>query len=53
MDNEFDVVIVGAGFAGALIANELAKKGKKVVILEAGAGIPSDLNAYMHRFYSY
>jgi glucose dehydrogenase len=50
-DDDIDVVIVGSGFAGALIANELAKAGKKVVILEAGDGIPSDINAYMERFY--
>ena len=28
-DDDVDVVIVGSGFAGALIANELAKRGKK------------------------
>lgn len=50
-DDEVDVAIVGSGFAGALIANELAKQGKRVVILEAGAGIPTDINEYMERFY--
>jgi glucose dehydrogenase len=49
---DFDVVIVGAGFAGALIANELGKAGKRVALLEAGAGIPQDFNAYMERFYT-
>jgi choline dehydrogenase-like flavoprotein len=49
---DFDVAIVGSGFAGAVIAYELAKKNKKVVILEAGAGIPSDINKYMQRFYT-
>ena len=34
-----DVAIVGSGFAGSLIANELSKKGIKVAILEAGPGI--------------
>lgn len=48
---ECDVAIVGAGFAGALIANELAKARKNVVILEAGAGIPPNINEYMLRFY--
>lgn len=33
---EYDVVIVGAGIAGALMAYELGSKGKKVLILEAG-----------------
>jgi glucose dehydrogenase len=50
-DDEVDVAIVGSGFAGALIANELAKQGKRVVILEAGDGIPIDINEYMSRFY--
>ena len=50
-DDNIDVVIVGSGFAGALIANELAKLGKRVVILEAGDGIPPNINDYMERFY--
>jgi choline dehydrogenase-like flavoprotein len=50
-DDDVDVAIVGSGFAGALIANELAKQGKRVVILEAGDGIPTDINEYMNRFY--
>jgi glucose dehydrogenase len=48
---EWDVAIVGSGFAGALIANELGQRRKKVVILEAGAGIPPNINDYMKRFY--
>jgi glucose dehydrogenase len=47
-----DVAIVGSGFAGSLIANELSKKGIKVVILEAGQGIQPNINEYMTRFYS-
>ncbi|MBL4704594.1 MAG: GMC family oxidoreductase [Flavobacteriales bacterium] len=35
-ENNFDVVIVGAGIAGVITANELAKAGHKVLILEAG-----------------
>jgi choline dehydrogenase-like flavoprotein len=48
---ECDVAIVGAGFAGALIANELGKAGKEVVILEAGDPVPPNINDYMERFY--
>jgi glucose dehydrogenase len=51
-DDDVDVVIVGSGFAGALIANELAKQGTKVVILEAGDGVPPNINGYMERFYA-
>jgi choline dehydrogenase-like flavoprotein len=46
-----DVAIVGSGFAGALIANELSQKGISVVILEAGPGVPPNINDYMRRFY--
>jgi choline dehydrogenase-like flavoprotein len=48
----WDVAIVGSGFAGALIANELGKGRKSVIILEAGEGIPPNINDYMRRFYS-
>ena len=47
-----DVAIVGSGFAGALIANELSQKGIKVIILEAGSGVPPNINDYMKRFYN-
>src|SRR2546421_3506131 len=51
-DKVWDVAIVGSGFAGALIAHELGKGRKNVIILEAGAGIPPNFNAYIRRFYS-
>jgi choline dehydrogenase-like flavoprotein len=47
-----DVAIVGSGFAGALIANELSQKGISVVILEAGPGVPPNINDYMKTFYN-
>lgn len=46
-----DVAIVGSGFAGSFIANELSKKGIKVVILEAGPGVQPNFNAFMKTFY--
>ncbi len=48
---ECDVAIVGSGFAGALIANELSQKGIKVIILEAGPGVQPNINGYMETFY--
>jgi choline dehydrogenase-like flavoprotein len=45
-----DVVIVGSGIAGSLIAKVLATAGKKVLILEAGEEVPPDINGYMDRF---
>jgi choline dehydrogenase-like flavoprotein len=51
MSTTCDVAIVGSGFAGSFIANELSKKGIKVVILEAGPGLKPNFNDYMKSFY--
>lgn len=45
-----DVVIVGSGPAGALIAKQLGLAGRKVLILEAGDRLPPNINDYMERF---
>jgi len=45
-----DVLIVGSGIAGALIAWQLGRKGRKVLILEAGEALPPDINDYMKTF---
>lgn len=37
---DYDVVIVGSGIAGALMAYRLASAGLQVLVLEAGAGLP-------------
>ena len=34
MNNKYDFVIIGAGLSGCVLANKLASKGKKVLILE-------------------
>jgi len=49
---QYDVVIVGAGIAGALIANELGAKGKRVLILEAGLDGQQSHIDDMARFYT-
>ncbi|WP_101676184.1 GMC family oxidoreductase [Alloalcanivorax mobilis] len=45
---EADVVIVGSGAGGAVTAYELARRGKRVIVLEAGPYIPS--RAFTERF---
>ncbi|ARU93963.1 GMC family oxidoreductase [Tatumella citrea] len=42
MATEFDadVIVVGSGACGSNLANELAVKGKSVILLEAGANVP-------------
>jgi choline dehydrogenase-like flavoprotein len=54
-ENLYDAVIVGAGIAGAIIAKELSKKGKRVLIVEAGPGKNFSLDGYqkyLETFYS-
>ncbi len=47
----YDAVIVGAGVSGAMIAKQLGLAGKRVLILEAGDGIPTNIDGFMQRFY--
>ena len=59
-EKKYDVVIVGAGIAGAILAKTLANAGHRVLILEAGLQAGLDLNgnefylnyqSYLDRFY--
>ena len=43
----YDVIVVGAGFAGCVIARELAEKGKKVLILEKREQIGGNMYEYV------
>src|SRR5947209_755053 len=45
-DPQYDVVIVGSGIVGALIASQLAGKKLRVLILEAGGVAPESLSRY-------
>jgi choline dehydrogenase-like flavoprotein len=38
-DEIYDVVIIGAGIAGAIVAKTLSQAGKSILILEAGEGL--------------
>ncbi|MBO0662107.1 GMC family oxidoreductase N-terminal domain-containing protein [Jiella sp. MQZ9-1] len=44
--HDFDVIIVGTGISGAIIAKETAAAGKRVLILEAGSGANRSLAGY-------
>lgn len=48
----YDVVIVGAGLAGSIIAYKLGQAGKKVLVVESGAAVPTSREAYMEEFYT-
>jgi choline dehydrogenase-like flavoprotein len=48
---QYDVVIVGAGVSGNLIAKQLGLAGKKVLILEAGVAVPDSREDYVENFY--
>lgn len=54
MDESFDVVIVGAGISGAIIAHEAASAGLSVLVLEAGTDQARTFHGYreqLHEFY--
>jgi len=54
-ENTYDVVIVGSGVSGAIIANQLCQAGKHVLILEAGPAEDTTLSgylSYLQRFYA-
>ncbi|ROU08206.1 GMC family oxidoreductase [Lysobacter enzymogenes] len=48
----FDVVIVGSGISGSIIAYRLGKAGKKVLILEGGPPVPKSREDYMQAFFT-
>jgi choline dehydrogenase-like flavoprotein len=49
MSDEHDVVIVGAGMAGSVIAKELAEAGMKVLVLEAGTDLARSFAGYQEQ----
>ena len=52
-NRRFDAVIVGAGIAGALIAYELVRTGRSVLMIEAGPDQTTikDRNLFVENFY--
>ena len=47
----YDVVIVGAGVAGSIIASQLGQAGKRVLVIDAGPAVPDNRGEYMQNFY--
>lgn len=49
---DYDVIIVGAGVAGAILADKLGRAGAKVLVLESGPGPlgRTDRNGYLANF---
>jgi len=39
-DNQYDVIVIGSGAAGATVANSLGQRGLKVLLLERGGPMP-------------
>lgn len=55
MNPKYDVVIVGAGVCGAILAKELGQAGKRVLVLEAGRATsttPDGYATYVDNFYT-
>ncbi len=51
----YDAVVVGGGISGSIIADELSRAGKRVLVLEAGIGQDHSLEGYegyLERFYA-
>jgi choline dehydrogenase-like flavoprotein len=53
VNGEFDLVIVGSGFAGAILAAEAAANGKTVLLLEAGTDQARTFAGYREQLATY
>ena len=44
MPNKYDIIIIGSGAGGGTMALELAKTGKKILIIERGEHLPREID---------
>ena len=49
MTDEYDVVVVGAGIVGSIIAKEAAEAGMSVLVLEAGTDLARTFEGYQQQ----
>ncbi|SDG85026.1 Choline dehydrogenase [Pseudomonas benzenivorans] len=47
-----DVIVVGGGMSGSVMAYQLGLAGLKVLVLESGPAIPPNRSEYLERFYT-
>lgn len=52
-ERAYDVVIVGAGIAGSILAKTLAQRGRRVLVLEGGVGQALDYPGYLQNLRTY
>lgn len=50
---DYDVVIVGGGISGAIVAKTLTQAGKRCLIVEAGTGLGTDYQGYLDYLNTY
>jgi choline dehydrogenase-like flavoprotein len=53
VDDEYDVVIVGAGITGSIIAQQAAKAGLSVLVLEAGTDLAWTFRGYQSQLQTF
>lgn len=53
MTSDYDVVIVGAGITGAIIAKQLAAPGRKVLVIEAGTDLARSFSGYQQQLQTF
>lgn len=50
---QYDVIIIGGGFAAGILTRALNGSGKRILVVEAGDGVVTDFDAHMHHVEQY